>query len=202
MTARSASRKHAFLAFALVAGLAVAATWALRSQAGGARGHAGRSETAATRLTHAEASPETFDRAIPSSIQPATYKEVAVGTTQTGEPFRIFTGRKQASAAHFANSGCFGLRTPNVIGTSCGVDLERGVGLQAMETTFRGHRMVAGLVSEAVAKVVITNVVGRDVPVPVHSGTFFFERPGGESVRAYASDGRLLGAYILDTSSR
>jgi hypothetical protein len=147
--------------------------------------------------------PENFDTAVPSTIQAATYKEVAVGKTQTGARYRIFTGRREGkglaegSTVLSANSACFGLRTPKVIGMSCNFDLTKGLDLQAMETTFRGHTMVSGLVSSDVARVVITGAAARDVSVPIRNGTFFFDSARGDTIHAYSRDGRLLASYEL-----
>jgi hypothetical protein len=193
---RSASRKPAIaLGLSVSVGVALLAARHIDS----APTAASHNQAAAPPLARNALSPEDLDTSVPSSIQPATYQEVSTGTTQTGERFRIFTGRKGRDASRFADSGCFGLRTPKVIAISCGVDLTRGVDLQAMETTFKGHTMVSGLVSSSVAKVLVTNVAGHDVPVPMRNGAFFFDRGRGDAVRAFSADGRVLGTYFLDS---
>jgi hypothetical protein len=196
---RSASRTTV-IGLGLSLGVGVALIAALRHIEGTPTA-ARHDQSPAPSLARDAPSSEDVDVSVPSSIQPATYQEVAAGTTQTGERFRIFTGRKSRDAAHFADSGCFGLRTPKVVAISCGIDLARTVDLQAMETTFKGHTMVSGLVSPSVAKVLVTNVAGRGAPVPVRNGVFFFDSGRGDAVRAYSADGRVLGTYFLDRSS-
>ena len=201
------SKRSIVAALVAVVALTVAVVSAV-SNHGSGTASASRHATNAIRLDRrAAVSPQTFDTSVPSTIQPATYREVAVGRTQGGDRFRIFTGREEGhglasnpTVVQPANSGCFGVRTPKVIGISCNVDLSGNADLQAMETTFMGHTMVSGLVSPDVTRVVITNAGGRDVSVPIHNGTFFFDSARGDAVRALSSDGRLLGTYELAKS--
>jgi hypothetical protein len=134
-----------------------------------------------------------FVTAPPPAIQPASYHQVATAMTQTGQPVRLFTGTLKDNGV-----GCFGLRTPDVIGIACGADLSGGVALQAHETTYHGYRMVSGLVSPQVESLIVTNLGGHDVPVTIHNGTFFFDGRRGNSLRAYDQAGQLVGSYELE----
>jgi hypothetical protein len=53
------------------------------------------------------------------------------------------------------------------------------------------------LFSDAVVKVVIRDVDGDDVAVPIHNGTFFYDGAWGDGVSAFSSDGSVIGGYDL-----
>jgi hypothetical protein len=68
--------------------------------------------------------------------------------------------------------------------------------LQVNETTYRGYKMVAGLVSSRVEDVYLTGPNGRAVRIPIRGQTFFIggQRLGVIEARA---GGKVIGTYEL-----
>src|SRR5215211_2725022 len=129
--------------------------------------------------------PTEFANAPPEPLRPETYREVGTAMSQSRETVRLFTGTLKEDSKI-----CFGLRTSEVIGMACGVDLTGSTPLQVSETTYRGHRMISGLVSAYVASVLIVSNRGGDIQVPVRNRFFFFDGKSGDAVEAYDGSGK------------
>jgi hypothetical protein len=133
-----------------------------------------------------------YEAAVREGIVPGTYKELATESSATGATVRLFKGVE----ARFGTP-CMGLSEEGFTGLACKVDLTGAVALQAHESTYLGHRMVSGLVSDKVAKVVIQDVDGKAVSVSIHNGTFFYDGKWGDGVSAFDSHGYVIGGYDL-----
>ena len=129
----------------------------------------------------------------PPWLGAGTYRILATETASTGARVQIFRGTLKRTG-----SECMGVRMSGFTGMSCGIDVTGWTALEGQESSFRGHRMVSGLVSAAVAKVVVVTDGGRDVAVPIHDGTFFFDRGWGDRVIAYDASGTPIGGYGLE----
>lgn len=123
-----------------------------------------------------------------------SYQELGSHATATGDTIRVFraiNGRDGTPCLGLLGSSGFG-------GIACYVDLDLTIPLQVVHVTHLGRRMVGGLVSASVQEVVVTDVGGKDFPLPIRNGTVFYDGQQGGSLLAYNDAGELIGAYVLD----
>jgi hypothetical protein len=133
--------------------------------------------------------PADFALDVPTGIDPSTYRELGTVPDNRGQVVRLFRGQLERNAR-----ACFGVRTAEFISTACGADSTTP--LQVLETTFRGHRMLSGLLTSDVKTLLLSTTSGT-VRVPIRgNGTFFFDRAWGNALRAYDAAGQLIATYL------
>ena len=145
------------------------------------------------------ARPVSFAADVPVGIEASSYQDLATFTSNAGEPLRVFMGvgaRGVEFSSRFAGESCVGVRTPNVIGLTCGGPLYGDGVIRVQETTFRGAVITSGIAVPAVAHVRITDATGHTITFPVRNGAFLYEGKV-RRIEALNAAGGVAGTKVL-----